>query len=88
MVRRLTVNQEMRRFDSCPRSQFWPRIVQRQDGVLIKLSRLFDSTYADVPGFSSGDGASPTKKISRVRSSTPVPNNCAPVPEGIQPSLF
>jgi hypothetical protein len=26
-----------------------------------------------MPGLSSGDGASPTKKIGRVRSSTPVP---------------
>ena len=26
-----------------------------------------------MPGLSSGDGASPTKKISGVRSSTPVP---------------
>jgi len=28
-----------------------------------------------MPGLSSGDGASPTKKISGVRSSTPAPNH-------------
>ena len=34
------------------------------------------------------EGPSPTKRCSRVRSSTPVPDDCAPVAEGIQASLF
>jgi len=41
-----------------------------------------------MPGLSSGDGTSPTKKISRVRSSTPAPDYFAPLPEGIQASLL
>ena len=53
---RLTVNQEMRRFESCPRSQFDGRIIQRQDGVLIKPSRWFDSSPVTMAGNSAGRG--------------------------------
>src|SRR5882672_4322814 len=79
LVKRLTVNQVIRRFDSCSRSH--PR---REAGASSRLisgrDRLSPRSRLDtwggdqvMPGLSSGDGASPTKKISGVRSSTPVP---------------
>ncbi len=53
---RLTVNQEMRRFESCPRSQFDGRIIQRQDGILIKPPSWIDSSPVTMAGNSAGRG--------------------------------
>jgi hypothetical protein len=79
LVKRLTVNQVICRFESCPRSQI-KAVKCTVHGESYKLrsprsGRRPGSTpgTATMPGLSSGDGSCPTNRPSRVRSSAPVP---------------
>ena len=78
------------RFESEVPDQFlWGSQAVRQLAVN-QLMRRFESCphSQECRGRLLVEGPSPTKRCSRVRSSTPVPNECAPVAEGIQASLF
>src|SRR5262249_43334249 len=72
-----------------PDQFLWGSQVVRQLAVN-QLTRRFESCPHShlCRGRPLVEGPSPTKRCSRVRSSTPVPNDCAPVAEGIEASLF
>ncbi len=78
------------RFKSEVPDQFlWGSQAVRQLAVN-QLTRRFESCphSQQCRGRLLVEGPSPTKRCSRVRSSTPVPDDYAPVAEGIQASLF